>query len=192
VTGSINEPGNEPVAEVAQRVLAARARLGAVRLVVVDGPAGSGKTTYAAALSNALDGAPVVHMDDLYEGWAGALVPDVWTRLEAQVLAPLRDGRAARYHVYDWAADEFGDWADIPRHAVLVLEGCGAAAAPVDPWAVQRIWVEVPADLRLARGMTRDGVAMREPWLRFRETEDAHFASDGTRGRADVIVDGTA
>jgi uridine kinase len=185
-------PTNAPVAEVARRVQAAPARLGPVRLVVVDGPAGSGKTTYAAALSAALGDAPVVHMDDLFGGWAGALVPDVWKRLEAQVLGPLRDGGPARYRMYDWGADRFGAWIDVPRHAVLVVEGCGSAALPVDPWAVLRVWVEVPADLRLARGLTRDGMAMREKWLGFQETEDAHFASDGTRERADVCVDGAS
>jgi uridine kinase len=188
---SAMQPVNEPVTGVAERVLAAPARLGAVRLVVVDGPAGSGKTTYAAALAAALGDAPVVHMDDLFGGWAGALVPDVWHRLEAQVLAPLRDGRTARYQMYDWVADEFGGWIDVPRHPVLVLEGVGSAARPVDPWAVLRVWVEAPADLRLTRGLARDGLAMREHWLRFVETEDAHFASDGTCDRADVIVDGT-
>jgi cytidylate kinase len=186
------QPVNEPVTEVAQRVLAAPARLGPVRLVVVDGPAGSGKTTYAAALAAALGDAPVVHMDDLFGGWAGALVPDVWRRLEAQVLAPLRNGATARYQMFDWDADEFGGWIDVAAHGMLVLEGVGSAALPVDPWAVLRVWVEVPPDLRLARGVTRDGLAMRGHWLRFQETEDAHFASDGTRDRADVIVDGTA
>ena len=178
---------NEPVTEIAERVLAAPARLGAVRLVV-DGPAGSGKTTYAAALSAALGDAPVVHMDDLYEGWAGALVPR-FGRLDAQVLAPLREGKPARYRMYDWDADRCA-WIDVPRHAVLVVEGVGSAAQPVDAWAVLRVWVEVPADLRLARGVTRDGLAIREHWLRFQETEDAHFARDGTPARADVIVDG--
>lgn len=185
-------PANEPVSDVARRVTASAPRLGDVRLVVVDGPAGSGKTTYATALSSELGDAPVVHMDDLFGGWAGALLPDVWDRLEAQVLAPLRAGRTARYRMYDWDADEFGGWIDVPRHAVLVLEGVGSAARPVDPSAVLRVWVEVPADLRIARGLARDGVAMREHWLRFAEAEDAHFASDGTRGRADLIVDGTA
>ena len=187
----MSRPANEPVAEVARRVLKTPARLGDVRLVVVDGPAGSGKTTYAAALSAALGDAPVVHMDDLFGGWAGALVPDVWHRLESEVLAPLREGRAPRYRMYDWSADQFGGWADVPRHAVLVLEGVGSAARPVDPWAVLRVWVEAPADLRLERGLARDGLAMRDHWLRFVETEDAHFTRDGTRDRADLFVDGT-
>ena len=177
----LSQPANEPIADVARRVLETPARLGDVRLVVVDGPAGSGKTTYGDALSAALGDAPVVHMDDLYEGWAGALMPDVWRRLEAQVLAPLRDGRPARYRMYDWGADEFGEWVHVPRHAALVLEGVGAAARPVDPWAVLRVWVEVPADLRLARGLARGGEAMRDNWLRFAEVEQTHFTSDGTR-----------
>ena len=182
---------NEPVSGIARRVTAAAPRLGAVRLVVVDGPAGSGKTTYAAALSSALGDAPVVHMDDLYAGWSG-LEHDVWRRLETQVLAPLRAGRSARYQVYDWIAGEFGEWVDVARHSALVVEGVGSAAGPVDPYAVLRVWVEVPAELRLARGIARDGSAMLEHWLRWADAEDAHFASDGTRGRADVLVDGTA
>ena len=49
-----------------------------------------------------------------------------------------------------------------------------------------------PPTCGLDRGIARDGLAMREHWLRFQQTEDAHFASDRTRDRADVIVDGTA
>ena len=60
--------------ETADRVVAlALARpptLGDGRLVCVDGPAGSGKTTLAAGIA-ARTGAPVLHMDDLYPGWSG-------------------------------------------------------------------------------------------------------------------------
>jgi uridine kinase len=188
--GPFSRASARPVAEVAGRVLGSAPRLGDVRLVVVDGPAGSGKTTYAADLSAALGDAPVVHMDDLYEGWAG-LAPGVWRRLESQVLAPLREGRAACYRVYDWAAGEFAGWVDVPQHGVLVVEGVGAAARPVDPSAALRVWVEVPADLRLARGLARDGLAMRDNWVRWAQVEQAHFKDDGTRRRADLFVDGT-
>jgi uridine kinase len=186
----VSGPANEPVGDLAARVRAAEPRLGPVRLVVVDGPAGSGKTTYAAAVAGALGGAPVVHMDDLYEGWSG-LEHDVWARLESQVLAPLRAGLAARFQVYDWFAGRFDQWVDLPPHAALVVEGVGAAAQPVDPWAVLRVWVEVPRDLRLARGLARDGKPLESQWLRWADLEDAHFTADGTRRRADVVVDGT-
>src|SRR5205085_5813827 len=52
---------------LADRLLAEPPLLGATRLVCVDGPAGSGKTTFADRLTEALGGAAaLVHMDDLY------------------------------------------------------------------------------------------------------------------------------
>ncbi|MGO1280054.1 MAG: AAA family ATPase, partial [Cellulosimicrobium funkei] len=90
--------GPDVLAELVRRVRDAVPRLGppgpgavaagewtasGTRLVVVDGPAGSGKTTLAAQLEAALP-AQVLHMDDLYEGWRG-LVP-AWARLHAWVL----------------------------------------------------------------------------------------------------------
>lgn len=178
-------------AALASRVLADPPRLGPVRLVVVDGPAGSGKTTFAAGLAAALRPAPVVHMDDLYEGWSG-LVDGVWGRLEQQVLAPLRAGRPGRYQRYDWAAGQFAGWVDVPVSAALVVEGVGSAALPVDPWAVLRVWVEAPQEVRMARGVERDGEALRDEWARWTELEAAHFTADGTRSRADLLVDGLA
>ena len=77
---------------LAGRVLAGPARLGPVRLVCIDGPAGSGKTTTAAALVASLQehrrAVEVVHLDDLYEGWSG-LEGSLWPRLAAQVLRRL-------------------------------------------------------------------------------------------------------
>lgn len=177
------------IAQLSRRVLSSEARLGGVRLVVVDGPAGSGKTTFAARLAAAL-GAQIVQMDDLYEGWSG-LNAAVFDRLEQEVLGPLRSGRAGRYRRYDWDAGHFAEWHDVPVAAALVVEGVGAGARPVDPHAVLRVWVEAPFDVRLARGVARDGEHLREEWLRWSALEDAHFESDGTRDRADLVVDGT-
>lgn len=185
------DPQPADVETLASRALAAAPALGATRLVVVDGPAGSGKTTLADLLAAALGGMPVVHMDDLYRGWSG-LAPEVWQRLRRQVLEPLAQGRPARYQVYDWVAGRFDRWVDVPVPPVLVLEGVGAAARPVDPYAALRVWVEVSAGLRLARGIARDGEARRGEWLRWADGEQAHFATDRTRERADVLVDGSA
>jgi uridine kinase len=178
-----------PHERLAALVLDRSPRLGEVRLVTVDGPAGSGKTTLADGLAVALGGAPVVHMDDLYEGWAG-LGPAVFARLEEWVLAPMRQGRPGHFQRYDWHAGRFADWHEVPLGRALVVEGVGAGARPVDQDAVLRIWVEASRDIRLARGIARDGEALRGEWLRWSALEDAHFAADRTRERADVIVDG--
>ncbi len=177
--------------DLATWVRAAAPRLGSVRLVVVDGPAGSGKTTFATRLAADLGAAPVVHMDDLYEGWAG-LGPGVWHRLESQLLAPLRSGRAGRYQVYDWDAGHFAEWVTVPVSDVVVLEGVGAAARQVDPSASRRVWVEVGEALRMERGVARDGEALRHEWERWAVSESVHFAADGTRDRAELVVDGSA
>ncbi len=183
------EPADLPT--LVARVCAAAPALGTVRLVCVDGPAGSGKSTLAAALAAGLgEGAAVVHLDDLYEGWAG--LAGVWNRVEAQLLGPLEAGRPARYQRYDWVAGRFADWVDVPVPEVLVLEGCGSAPRAVDGRAVLRVFVEAPADVRLARGLARDGDDMRDHWLAWMAEEEAEFAREDTRARADVAVDGTA
>jgi DNA-3-methyladenine glycosylase len=171
-------------------VAGAAPRLGPVRLVCVDGPAGSGKTTLAAALAERLgEGCAVVHMDDLYEGWSG--LGGVWDRVEQQVLAPLAGGRPGRYRRYDWVAGTFAEWVDVPVPRVLVLEGCGSAPRAVDDRAVLRLFVEAPREQRLARGLARDGEDMRDHWLAWMVAEDAEHAREDTRARADVVVDGT-
>lgn len=172
---------------VAAAARAAPARLGRVRLVVVDGPAGSGKTTFAAALA-ASSGATVLHLDDLYEGWSG-LEGSLWPRLAAQVLEPLRRGLPGRYQRYDWDRGAFAEWVDVPVPALLVLEGCGSARRAVDAFASVRVWVESPDELRLARGLERDGSDARPLWEQWMRDETDHFVREATRERADVLLD---
>jgi len=178
------------VAALAERARQAAPRLGPVRLVCVDGPAGAGKSTLAAALAGRLGRrCAVVHMDDLYEGWTG--LGGVWGRVERQLLAPLADGHPARYRRYDWRAGAFAEWVDVPVPDVLVLEGCGSAPRAVDGRAVLRVFVEAPADVRLSRGLARDGDGQRDHWVAWMREEAVEFASQDTRARADVVVDGT-
>lgn len=178
------------VGRLAERVRATRPRLGGTRLVCIDGPAGSGKTTLAAGLAAALPGTTTIHMDDVYAGWtlAGAVA-----RLSAGILRPLSEGRPGAYHRYDWYAGRFTpDPTPVPVPEVLVVEGCGSASRAVDPWAALRVWVDADASLRLVRGPARDGAHLAGEWRRWQRTEAAHFAADRTRARADVVVDGGA
>jgi thymidylate kinase len=58
----------------------------ALRLVAVDGRAGSGKSTFARALSRALGGVNVLQLDD-FLAWDD--LTEFWPRFEAEVLLPL-------------------------------------------------------------------------------------------------------
>lgn len=174
---------------LAERVVAAPPRCGGTRLVCVDGPSGSGKTTLAGRLGAAL-GAPVLHLDDLYPGWDGLV--DAVPLLHDAVVAALSEGRDAAYRRYDWDRGEYAETVSVGRPDVLIVEGVGSGARLVAEYAVLLVWVEAPREERFRRGIARDGEAYRPHWERWAAQEEVHFAAEGTRARAHVIVDGTA
>jgi uridine kinase len=181
--------------DLARCVLAAPARLGPVRVIAVDGPAGSGKTTFATRLTAALRAAGArvveVHTDDLLKGWGD--IVGFWPRLEKQVLAPLRRGEPAAYRAYDWVAGRFEDrWRAVPVPDVLVLDGVTSAREAIRPELSLAVFVRADDELRLARGLSRDGEALRPQWQRWMADEAAHFAADRTADHADLVVDGAA
>jgi uridine kinase len=181
--------GRLPLSELAAQVRAATPRLGRTRLVCIDGPAGSGKTTLAGRLATALgSGTAVVHMDDLFAGWT--LTGGV-ERLVAGVLEPLAEERPGAHRRYDWDAGAFlPDLVPVPVPEVLIVEGCGSSPRRFDPWVTLRIWVEAPKALRTTRGIRRDGAALTDKWLDWQVLETAVFAAEDTRARADLRVDG--
>jgi uridine kinase len=162
--------------------------LGETRLVSIDGPAGSGKTTLAATVAELDPTARVVHMDDLYDGWTG--LDDVARQL-GTLVRPLAMGRPGFYRRYDWHRAEFVETVDVEPPPLLVLEGVGAGLAELGTLITVLVWVSVPRPLRRERGLTRDGGGMAPQWDGWMRQEDAHFASQRTAQRADVIVDGT-
>jgi uridine kinase len=184
------DPGRPlTLADLADRVRTAEPRLGRTWLVCVDGPAGSGKTTLAGRLAEALTSdVAVVHLEDLYAGWTltGAVA-----RLCAGVLRPLAEGRPGAYSRFDWHAGRFDPTpVPVPVVGVLIVEGCGSSPRTLDPWTSLRIWVEAPRELRTARGLARDGAHLAEEWRRWQPVEAAEFAREGTKERADVRLDG--
>jgi uridine kinase len=182
-----SDPSSDPAALV-RRALAAPPRCGAVRVVCVDGPAGAGKTTLADAIARAAGGAPVVHLDDLYEGWAQPLGAPLAGRLRDWLLDPWAAGHAGRHPRWDWAVDEYAGWVTVPAAPLVVLEGCGSAASGVRERAALVVWVEADEPVRLARGLARDGAGLEPQWRAWQAAEAAHFAADGTQAAADVIV----
>jgi len=163
------------------------ATLGTGRLICVDGPAGSGKTTLGAALAERT-GAQLIHADDLMEGWRGL---DAVGRQLAGLVAALDAGRPGSYRHFDWQRHRYDRTVPVPPAPWLVVEGVGSGAAAIASYLTVLVWIEVDDEVRLARGMARDGEQMRDHWLTFMADERALFARDGIRERADVLVDGT-
>ena len=175
--------------ELAQRVLAEAVEqpptLGAGRLVCIDGLAGSGKTSLARELALLLPEATVIGTDDMLEGWHG--LPDLGGNVEA-LLRPLASGLPGRWRRWDWLADQWAEERVVEPTPWLVLEGVGSAPAAVADLITLLVWVEADRELRLARGLARDGEAMRGHWLEWLDEEVALHEQEGTRARADLVV----
>lgn len=166
---------------------------GPTRLIAVDGAAGSGKSTFARELAAALGDVPVIPMDD-FLAWDD--LTEYWPRFEREVLAPLSEGRSFRYQQRDWVNDRdgrgLGGFREVPFSATTIFEGIGAGRREVAARLSYLVWVDAPADLRLARGVERDGEAARAQWQTFMPGEQAFHDREGTRTRADLVVDGTS
>ncbi|GAB3950483.1 4-amino-4-deoxychorismate synthase [Kribbella albertanoniae] len=174
-------------------VQAAPPRLGRTRLISIDGPAGSGKSTLAGrfeARAKARDlNTFVIHMDDLYDGWAGA--ERGFALLRDHVLQRLSDGREGRYRRYDWNTGTYAELHVVPVTVdVLIVEGVTSCDRDADKWQSLRLWIETTNEVRLDRGIERDGEALRDHWLEWMRWERDHFATQSTRDRAQVVVDG--
>ena len=161
--------------------------LGSGRLICLDGPAGSGKTTWAAGIAQLAPEATVVHMDDLYPGWSG--LPEVDAQLD-DLLRPLAEDRPGSYRRYDWVAGEFAERVVVDPTPLLVVEGVGCGAARFSDLVTLLVWVEAPEHLRMERGIARDGDAFAPHWEQWAVDEAAVFAREKTRERADVHIDG--
>lgn len=165
---------------------------GTTRLICIDGLAGAGKTTLAAALAHRAGvrgtGVEVVHMDDLYRGWGGLL--EAGESLFRQVVKPLSGGASsARYLVFDWDAAAFRSSHEFAAPDLLIVEGCGSGFPPVAEQAGVVVFLDAPDDIRLTRGLARDGEAMRPQWEAFMASEKVLENRDHTRDRADVVLD---
>jgi uridine kinase len=114
-----------------------------------------------------------------------------WPVLERHLLAPLARGRAADLPVVQWVSGNPrpGGSVHVPPVDVQVLEGVSAGRRAVADRLTVLVWIEVPDRAeRLERAVARDGEGMRPFLLRWQDDEDAHFAADRTRDRADVVI----
>ncbi|MFE9021820.1 uridine kinase [Streptomyces sp. NPDC007808] len=158
---------------------------GPVRLIGVDGHAGSGKSTFAGRLARSLGDAPVLHLDDIASH--GELFE--WTgRLLTQVIEPLARGESARYAPYDWRARRFGPPLTVAPAPVIVVEGVGAGRRALRPHLARLLWMELPREESWSRGRARDGEEQREFWTGWVEAERRHFADDPSRPFADLLI----
>ena len=94
-----------------------------IRIVGVDGPGGSGKSTLTRRLAERT-AASVVEIDDFvswndFAGW--------WPRFDDQILQPLLRGEDAHYQIRDFEDDPYGRslgrWKTLPWTPFVIFDG---------------------------------------------------------------------
>ena len=157
------------------------------RIVAIDGHGGSGKSSFARHLARALNDAPIIQTDD-FASWANPV--DWWPELLERVLVPLSRGEPARYERSHWGGDRDGERVEIRPTEVVILEGVTASREAFAPYLTYSIWVAAPAELRLRRGLERDGPDAREQWQAWMAAEDRYRVREKPDHRADLVLEG--
>lgn len=182
------------LSEIKIALESSEALCGNTKIVTIDGPAGSGKTTLANELANELQNSygdlSVVHMDELYEGWNDALGQSLFNRIEAWILAPIRNGLSPKFLKYDWHKGKYASWAELPLTPVVIIEGVGSGHSDFRKYVSQAIWVEADENLLLDRVVQRDGEGVRDEMLIWKTRERSYFESHNVKQSAHFHLQG--
>ena len=152
-------------------------------LLAIDGPAGAGKTTFAAQLEAELSvdaTVKVIHMDDLYSGWENALSNALYEILDRITTAHLA-GREFVIKKFNWDAMQFDTEELVPLTDYLIIEGVGAAQQIVRDCGATTYWLDVEPAIGLQRVLERDGAHIEAQMRLWQVEQDKHFIRDETR-----------
>ena len=158
------------------------------RIIAIDGGSGAGKSTLAKQISDALEYCPIVHTDD-FASWDNPL--NWHPRLIDEVLNPLSKNLPPKYQRYDWDQRQLAEFVTIPRSNFLIIDGVGSARTEFRPYLTFSIFVKTPANIRLQRGIAREGESIVDQWMKWMSEEDIYMKRDTPEQYASLVIDGT-
>lgn len=170
------------------------------RLIAIDGGGGAGKTTFASCLQKAIPGSHIVKIDDFYRPpqlrtpilSTNEINPNFdWDRLRTLVLDAVRGDKDISYQLYDFESGTLtGEVINVPPDATIIVEGVWSMQEAFLDFYDYRIWLEAPANLRLERGVSRDGEELRPVWVdEWIPIDDSYKKTQQPHLRADIVVD---
>ncbi|MBT4762568.1 MAG: uridine kinase [Bdellovibrionaceae bacterium] len=157
------------------------------KIISIDGCGGAGKSTLAVELSNYFDYCSVVHTDD----FASPENPLNWhERMIEQVLKPLAENKLARFQRYDWNAGRLLGWLTVEPQNYIILEGVSSSRIEFRPYLSFSVFVNTDRDIRLKRGLERDGLQALAQWKEWMREEDEYIKRDCPSEFADCVING--
>jgi len=114
-----------------------------------------------------------------------------WHRLWRQVLLPLSNDEPARYQRYDWPTDALAEWICVQPRGLVVIEGIYSTRAELRHFYDYRVFVDCPRELRITRGVARDGEEARDRWEDvWCPAEVAYIDEHAPQHHANLVIDG--
>jgi len=170
-------------------------KTGSTLFIAVDGRGGSGKSTLAKWLGERLK-AEIIHTDD-FAGWENPL--NWWPSVIETVFKPIQAGATSlSYQPASWWENHHPEAIENqPVTSIMILEGVSSSRKEFDEYLSLRIFVDTPKEVCLKRGIERDmatGKSVEEVakmWEDWFTEEDAFFANDDPKTKANVVIDGT-
>ena len=156
------------------------------QIILIDGPAGAGKTTLSLKLQSEFN-CEVVHLDYVYDGWDNALSPSL-TKVLVELVSAFKNGIEFELPVYNWEKMAFDSIRKIRPAECLIIEGVGAGQSEVRKHANTLYWLEIDDETGLTRVLQRDGLQIERQMRAFKEREAKHFEAERTREFADFII----
>ncbi len=161
-------------------------------IITIDGVAGAGKTTLAQYMSEKYKdrfSVNIVHMDDLYVGWADPLGSSLTSKLKSIAQAHLAHQPFITTK-FDWKGDKAGASLTIEPVELLILEGVGSGQRAIREFVDTKIWIDLEPIVGLRRVLARDGNEIEAQMMGFLAAQRNHFVEEGTRDAADFHLNG--
>ncbi len=166
-------------------------------IILIDGRAGSGKSTFARLLQDQVfqetrQSPKIIHMDDLYPGWEGLAQGSLY--MVEQILKPLKQNAKAQWQRWDWTnsvrggTDPGNGWREFDGQNLLIVEGCGAVTAQSAELADLTIWIEAPRQTRRERFEARDRGVFSNFWASWSTQEDEFYQEQRSEQLCELTV----
>jgi uridine kinase len=178
------------LSELVDKVNKSSNTCGQAKLIIIDGPAGSGKTTLAKSLSRLLENCPIIHMDEIYEGWENALSPKTFIDLTDWVINPLLESKPIEFIKYDWYLEKRIEKVVINLPKFLIIEGVGSSSFDISKYACLKLWIEVRKQTGINRVLTRDGLQIQDQMKHWQIRESKFFVDNNSKENSDIWIDG--
>lgn len=112
-----------------------------------------------------------------------------WLRLKDQVLEPLANDKRSIYQIYNWPSDILGEWNIVTPGGIVIIEGVYSTRKELRDFYDYKIYVYCSREVRLERGIERDGELARNMWENnWMVAEDKYIKEHKPAEQAELVI----